>query len=165
MATGTRRAEWPDAVDGRSLIPHLHNDGGHDEAIVEYFAEGAIAPMMMIRRGKYKFIHTPVDPDQLYDLANDPGERINLVQDPKHAALVDAFRKEIAQRWNIPALHQAVVASQRRRRFHFEATTQGTIRSWDWQPFTDASQRYMRNHIELDTLEAMARYPRVAGGQ
>ncbi|MEX3975713.1 choline-sulfatase [Paraburkholderia caribensis] len=165
MVTGTRRAEWPDAVDGRSLIPHLHNDGGHDEAIVEYFAEGAIAPMMMIRRGKYKFIHTPVDPDQLYDLGNDPSERINLVQDPKHAALVDAFRKEIAQRWNIPALHQAVVASQRRRRFHFEATTQGTIRSWDWQPFTDASQRYMRNHIELDTLEAMARYPRVAGGQ
>jgi choline-sulfatase len=164
MATGTRRVEWPDTVDGQSLIPHLHNDGGHDEAIVEYFAEGAIAPMMMIRRGKYKFIHTPVDPDQLYDLADDPHERVNLAQDPKNATLVDAFRKEIAQRWNIPALHQAVVASQRRRRFHFEATTQGTIRSWDWQPFNDASQRYMRNHIELDTLEAMARYPRIVSG-
>ncbi|MDC6131357.1 choline-sulfatase, partial [Burkholderia gladioli] len=52
---------------------------------------------------------------------------------------------------------------QRRRRFHFAATTQGRIASWDWQPFQDASQRYMRNHIELDTLEAMARYPRVQG--
>ncbi|EGC97851.1 choline-sulfatase, partial [Burkholderia sp. TJI49] len=48
-----------------------------------------------------------------------------------------------------------------RRRFHYAATTQGRIQAWDWQPFTDASQRYMRNHIELDTLEAMARFPRV----
>ena len=30
-----------------------------------------------------------------------------------------------------------------------------------WQPFADASQRYMRNHIDLDTLEAMARFPAV----
>ena len=52
-------------------------------------------------------------------------------------------------------------ASQRRRRFHYAATTQGRIHAWDWQPFTDASQRYMRNHIELDTLEAMARFPRI----
>ncbi|CAB3778219.1 Choline-sulfatase [Paraburkholderia caffeinitolerans] len=162
MATGTRRAQWPDPVDGHSLLPHLHGDGGHDEAIVEYFAEGAIAPMVMIRRGKYKFIHTPVDPDQLYDLVDDPGECVNLALAPEAASLVAAFRQEIAGRWDIPALHQAVLASQRRRRFHFEATTQGAIRSWDWQPFNDASQRYMRNHIELDTLEAMARYPRVA---
>ncbi|MBV8633188.1 MAG: choline-sulfatase, partial [Burkholderiaceae bacterium] len=73
-----------------------------------------------------------------------------------------AFRQEVARRWNLDALHQAVLTSQRRRRFHFEATTQGRIQSWDWQPFADASQRYMRNHIELDTLEAMARFPRVA---
>ncbi|MDI7047606.1 choline-sulfatase, partial [Escherichia coli] len=57
--------------------------------------------------------------------------------------------------------HSEVLRSQRRRRFHFEATTQGTVASWDWQPHVDASQRYMRNHIDLDTLEAMARFPAV----
>ena len=56
-------------VDGRSLAPHLRGAGGHDEAIGEYLAEGAIAPMVMIRRGPFKFIHCPADPDQLYDLA------------------------------------------------------------------------------------------------
>ena len=56
-------------VDGRSLAPHLRGAGGHDEAIGEYLAEGAIAPMVMIRRGAYKFIHSPVDPDQLFDLS------------------------------------------------------------------------------------------------
>ncbi|GLU33569.1 choline-sulfatase [Trinickia caryophylli] len=162
LATGRRETAWPDPVDGRSLLPHLHSDGGHDEVFGEYLAEGALAPMMMIRRGRYKFIHTPADPDQLFDLEADPRELTNLARDPAYAATVGALRAEVAQRWNVQALHEAVLASQRRRRFHYEATTQGRIRSWDWQPFADASQRYMRNHIELDTLEAMARFPRVA---
>jgi choline-sulfatase len=115
----------------------------------------------MIRRGRYKFIHTSVDPDQLFDLEGDPHERVNLASDPAHADTVARFLAEVRTRWNLDALHEAVLASQRRRRFHYAATTQGRIQSWDWQPFNDASQRYMRNHIELDTLEAMARYPRV----
>jgi choline-sulfatase len=161
LATGTRGTRWPDPVDGRSLVPYLRGEGGQGEAIGEYLAEGAIAPIVMIRNGDYKFIHSPVDPDQLYNLARDPQEVHNLAGDPGAAQLLAAFREEVARRWNLPALHQDVLTSQRRRRFHFEATTQGRIQSWDWQPFADASQRYMRNHIELDTLEAMARFPRV----
>lgn len=161
LGTGEDRSEWPDPVDGHSLVPYLRGNGGQGEAIGEYLAEGAVAPVVMIRSGEYKFIHSPVDPDQLYNLAKDPQEMQNLAGDPAAAQLLVAFRKEVAQRWNLPALHQDVLASQRRRRFHYEATTQGRIQSWDWQPFTDASQRYMRNHIELDTLEAMARFPRV----
>ena len=65
-------------VDGRSLAPHLRGASGHDEAIGEYLAEGAIAPIVMIRRGPFKFIHSPADPDQLFDLSRDPGERDNL---------------------------------------------------------------------------------------
>jgi len=161
LATGARRMHWPDPVDGHSLVPHLRGEGDHGVAIGEYLAEGAIAPIVMIRQGDYKFIHSPVDPDQLYHVARDPQERHNLVGDPAVAQVLAAFRQEVARRWNLYALHQAVLTSQRRRRFHFEATTQGRIQSWDWQPFADASQRYMRNHIELDTLEAMARFPRV----
>ena len=161
LATGVRETRWPDAIDGRSLVPHLQGDGGHDEVFGEYLAEGALAPIVMIRRGQYKFIHTRVDPDQLFDLGADPLERTNLAARPDHADTVVAFRAEVQATWNLDALHNEVMSSQRRRRFHYEATTQGRIRSWDWQPFVDASQRYMRNHIELDTLEAMARFPRV----
>ncbi|MGV2290295.1 choline-sulfatase [Trinickia sp. YCB016] len=161
LATGECRADWPDPLDGRSLVPHLRGDGGHDEAIGEYLAEGAIAPIVMIRRGAVKYIHTPADPDQLYDLDADPRELHNLANDPRAAERLAALRAEVASRWNLPLLQAQVVASQRRRRFHFEATTQGKTQPWDWQPFADASQRYMRNHIELDTLEAMARFPRV----
>jgi choline-sulfatase len=161
LATGARQTRWPDAIDGRSLVPHLLGDGGHDEVFGEYLAEGALAPIVMIRRGQYKFVHTPVDPDQLFDLGVDPLERVNLAAQPEHADTVAAFRAEVRSKWNLDALHTEVMRSQRRRRFHYQASTQGRIESWDWQPFADASQRYMRNHIELDTLEAMARFPRV----
>lgn len=163
LARGKPRDAWPDSLDGKSLVPHLRGArDAHDEAIGEYLGEGAIAPIVMLRRGRFKFIHTPADPDQLYDVEADPLERNNLASNADYMAQAAAFREEIARRWNLSALHEAVLQSQRRRRFHFEATTRGAIESWDWQPHVDASQRYMRNHIDLDTLEAMARFPAVA---
>src|SRR5471032_627176 len=172
IARGEQPAVWPDSLDGQSLVPHLRaaqsiqgahgGHSGHDEAIGEYLAEGAVAPIVMLRRGRFKFIHTPADPDQLYDITADPLERENLAGRREYASQVAALRDEVAQRWNLVELHNEVLQSQRRRRFHFAATTQGAVASWDWQPMVDASQRYMRNHIDLDTLEAMARFPAVA---
>ncbi len=161
MAREALPQDWPDSIDGQSLVPHLAQTGGHDEAIGEYLAEGAIAPIVMIRRGSYKFIHTSVDPDQLYDVQADPLERTNLANDEHYVAIVEAFRKEIGRCWNLEALHRDVLKSQRRGHFHFGETTLGTIQSWDRQLHVDASQRYMRNHIDLDDLEAMARFPAV----
>jgi len=54
-----------------------------------------------------------------------------------------------------------VRASQRRRRLVDAALNQGEIRAWDFQPFRDASKQYMRNSMDLDDLEAMARFPRI----
>jgi choline-sulfatase len=162
LGRGSARPSWPDTPDGQSLVAHLRREPhAHDEAIGEYLAEGAIAPIVMLRRGDFKFIHTPADPDQLFNVTADPLERTNLATHPEHAARVVAFRAEIAERWDLTKLREDVVQSQRRRQFHFDATTQGVIESWDWQPSVDASQRYMRNHIDLDTLEAMARFPAV----
>lgn len=149
----------PEPLDGRSLWPHLTGAGGHDEVVGEYLGEGAIAPLVMLRRGPLKFVHSPVDPDQLYDLATDPLELNNLATDPEHAPTVEAFRAEVAKRWDMPALTARVIASQKRRRFHYEAQNQGAAQPWDHQPFQPASQRYMRNHMDLDTLEARARFP------
>jgi choline-sulfatase len=149
------------AIDGRSLAPHLAGGLGHDEAIGEYLAEGAIAPIVMIRRGEYKFIHSPADPDQLYDLKRDPAERDNLAGKAERAALVAAFRDEVAKRWDLAALDADVRASQRRRRLVDAALNKGESRAWDFQPFRDAARQYMRNSMDLDDLEATARFPRV----
>lgn len=152
---------YPETIDGRSLLPHLQGRGGHDEVTGEYFGEGAIAPVIMIRRGAYKFIHSPADPDQLFELDNDPNELNNMIDDPAAVDILREFRNEVAARWNMPKLHDQVVSSQRRRRFQFTAQNAGIRHHWDYQPFKDASQRFMRNHIDLDALESMARFPKV----
>ncbi|SDR53361.1 choline-sulfatase [Rhizobiales bacterium GAS191] len=152
----------PDAtgeIDGRSLLPHLNGSSGHDEAIGEYLAEGAIAPIVMIRRGAHKFISSPSDPDQLYDLTADPDEQRNLAGAAEHQGVLAEFRAEIAGRWDLAALDRAVRDSQRRRHLVTSALTVGTLTSWDYQPPRDASREYIRNHMDLDDLEARARFP------
>ena len=66
----------------------------------ELLSEGAIAPLLMIRRGHYKYIYSEPDPEQLYDLENDPHELHNLADQPDHAAMIQDFRAELAQRWD-----------------------------------------------------------------
>ena len=161
LAGGELTAEIVSPIDGRSLVPHLTGRAGHDEVLGEYLAEGAVAPVVMIRRGPHKFIHAPGDPDQLYELNSDPDEKLNRAEETNMGSVVAAFRSEVASRWNLKALDTAVRQSQRRRRLVDAALMTGRTKPWDFQPFTDASRQYMRNTIPLDALEAMARFPRV----
>ncbi|WP_236207603.1 choline-sulfatase, partial [Pseudomonas tohonis] len=157
LAGGTLDPQLP--LDGRSLLPHLAGEGGHDEVFGEYLAEGTTSPLMMIRRGPWKFIYSEQDPLLLFNLESDPRELENLAVSASHREVLAAFLAEARARWDIPAIHSATLASQRRRRFVAGALEQGTLTSWDHQPWVDASQQYMRNHIDLDDLERRARYP------
>src|SRR5581483_1642736 len=148
-------------VDGKSLLGTLSGGTEHDEAIGEYCGEGAIAPLVMIRRGDWKFVHTPTDPDQLYDLKTDPLEKTNLATSAAHAKTVEAFRQEVRERWDLAKLKDQVIASQHRRRLVYEAQSKGQHRSWDFQPIRDAGTSYMRNHLVLDDLEERSRLPKV----
>ena len=147
-------------IDGRSLVPHLSGSAGHDEAIGEYLGEGAIAPLLMIRRGRWKYVTSLPDPDQLYDLAADPDERSNLATDPGHVGLLQAFQAETRRRWDQHALRDQVIASQRRRRLVDRAMRQGAWTAWDFQPQVDASSAYVRSHLVLDDFDASRRWPR-----
>ncbi|KPW98430.1 choline-sulfatase [Pseudomonas amygdali pv. morsprunorum] len=157
MANGKLDAGLP--LDGRSLMPHLKRKGGHDEVFGEYMAEGTTSPLMMIRRGAYKFIYSEQDPCLLFDVKKDPKEQKDLSQSPAHEKLFNDFLAEARAKWDIPAIHQQVLASQRRRRFVAKSLATGKLKSWDHQPLVDASQQYMRNHIDLDDLERKARFP------
>jgi choline-sulfatase len=139
----------------------LRGDDGHDEVFGEYLAEGVVAPMMMVRRGRYKFIHSPGDPDQLFDLAEDPCELVNLATESGFAGLATAFLEEMHRRWDVAELRRKVVASQQRRRIIDLALRQGRGHGWDWQPPRDATREYIRKHMDLDDLERNARLPRI----
>jgi choline-sulfatase len=148
-------------LDGRSLVPLLAGDGAGRPAEVasEYLAEGALAPMFMLRRGRYKYVFCQADPDQLYDLEADPRELRNLAGLPDHEETRRALHDEVLQRWNPEAVRQDVLASQRRRRLVAQALASGRRTPWDFQPRREASEQYMRGHLDLDTLERSARFP------
>ena len=160
MAGGTTDARLH--LDGRSLLPHLQGQAGHDEVIGEYMAEGSKTPLVMIRRGPWKFMYSQDDICLLYNLPNDPDELHDLANDPAHQEVLNGFKQEVAERWDLGALHQQVLDSQRRRRLVGQALGQGTLTSWDHQPMVKASEQYMRNHMDLDDLERRARFPKVS---
>jgi choline-sulfatase len=147
------------ALDGRSLLPHLSGRPDRDETVAEYLAEGAIAPIVMIRRGRHKFIRSPADPDQLFDLAADPHEQVNLAADPVWADLTGEFRRDVAARWDLPAVDRAVRLSQRRRRAVHGALSTGEQTAWDFAPAYGAAHRYIRGHTDLADLERLTRFP------
>ena len=86
-------------IDGRILMPLAKGESDPvDEAIGEYFAEMTSYPVIMIRRGKLKYVHCDIDPPQLYDLAVDPLETKNLAQIPDFHEVAKQFAKEAAGR-------------------------------------------------------------------
>ncbi len=136
-------------LDGTSLLPYLESsDGIHtidDTVFGEYAGEGTIAPLMMIRRGPWKFVTCPVDPPQLFNLDTDPKELQNLAnsQVPEVQAVFESFVQEANERWDFRSIHDAVLRSQRSRRICWDALTRGRYESWDYQPKEEARDKYV----------------------
>jgi len=145
-------------LHGRSLIPLCDGDASNDPnaCVSEYLAEGTAAPMLMIRRGQYKYISCSTDPELLFDLENDPDELENLLD---HELLAD-FRREAADYWDAGSLRQTVVHDQERRRAVHAALRIGRYQGWDFNPAHDASEEYTRSHMDLTRFDITSRFPR-----
>ncbi len=150
-------APW---TDGQSLLPVVNGTERTAPVLIEYAAEGSVAPLVAIREGRYKFIHCEVDPPQLYDLESDSLERTNLATDPAFAGLVEDFMAKVRARWDMKRFDDEVRESQARRWVVYPALRNGAYYPWDFQPLQKASERYMRNHMDLNVLEESKRYPR-----
>ncbi|KAF2724085.1 choline-sulfatase [Polychaeton citri CBS 116435] len=153
-------------IDGVSLYPHLQGEDTHDNVFAEYMGEGTVAPMMMIRRGPWKYITCPADPDQLYNLADDPHELKNLAtvtdeEDAKTKRVYDAFVAESKAKWDMERITEDVVRRQRQRLFCHGALKQGLWTPWDYRVPDNSQDKYIRSHMDLDDLERRARYPAV----
>jgi choline-sulfatase len=127
---------------------------------MEYAAEGSVAPMVALRDGRWKLTLCDADPPELFDLETDPHELRNLAADPAHAETLARLTASASARWDLAAFDRAVRDSQARRRLVFEALRMGAYTPWDHQPVQRASERYMRNHMDLNILEEAQRYPR-----
>jgi choline-sulfatase len=150
------------AVDGRSLVSAINaNQSPELPVYAEYVGEGSIDPMLMIRHQQWKFNFCEVDPPQLFNLQDDPFEQTNLADDPAHKDLVQEFTLKIHQRWDVARFRQQVTSSQQQRLAVYDGLTKGKFSAWDFQPIQDASNRYMRNHLDLNQVEAGSRFPKL----
>jgi len=161
IAAETSGREQPVPIDplhGRSLVPLCDGDISNDPdaCVSEYLAEGTGAPMLMIRRGHYKYISCSTDPEQLFDLEKDPDELENLQQ---HEQL-DSFRREATDYWDTAALRETVIHDQQRRRAVHAALRIGRYQGWDFNPARDASVEYTRSHMDLTRFDIVSRFPR-----
>ena len=150
-------APWTDGED----ISGLANGAERTSPVaVEYAAEGSNAPLVSLRYGKWKYNRCALDPEQLFDLDADPHEMTNLAEDPAHAETLKALRDKADARWDLDQFDADVRKSQARRWVVYEALRNGAYFPWDHQPLLKASERYMRNHMDLNVVEENARYPR-----
>jgi choline-sulfatase len=62
--------------------------------------------------------------------------------------------------WDLGAYDSEVRTSQARRHVVYGALRNGAYYPWDFQPLQQASERYMRNHMDLNVLEENKRFPR-----
>ncbi|SIS99731.1 choline-sulfatase [Roseivivax lentus] len=157
---GVSMAEVMPWTTGESLVRLGQGGARKSPVAMEYAAEGSYSPLVALRQGRWKYTDCALDPEQLFDLAADPGELTNLADDPATAATLEAFRQEAAARWDLEAFDAEVRQSQARRWVVYEALRQGGYYPWDFQPLRDASERYMRNHMDLNEVETRQRFPR-----
>jgi choline-sulfatase len=67
---------------------------------------------------------------------------------------------QVRAKWDMAGYDAEVRQSQARRWVVYEALRNGNYYPWDFQPLQKASERYMRNHMDLNILEESQRFPR-----
>ena len=84
----------PDGLPGRSFAPLLAGmPGGERESICVFDEYG---PVRMIRSQEWKLVwRYPAGAHELYNVAEDPEERVNLFIQPGHADRIRILRREL----------------------------------------------------------------------
>ena len=68
---------------------------------------------------------------------------------------------DILSRWNLDAMKQDIIVSQKRRHFIQQVLLKGNRASWDYQPYRDASKEFVRSSKDTSTTmtKGLARFP------
>jgi len=157
---GVSMAEVMPWTTGQSLVPMGQGVERTEPVAMEYAAEASQAPMVSLRYGPWKYNRCALDPDQLFNLDDDPHELTNLADHSDHQGTLTSLSAKADARWDLNAFDADIRKSQARRWVVYEALRTGGYYPWDYQPLRDASEQYMRNHMDLNILEESKRFPR-----
>jgi choline-sulfatase len=139
-------ADAAETTDGDSFTGLLlgNDSNWKDYAVSEYYSEGTCQPMRMAVRAQLKYVYVHDEPEQLFDLAADPDELHNVIDDPSYSERLSELRDIVHDDWDPAALRTDVIRSQQRRRIINEAHASGRGVQWDAEPDFDAGDQYVR---------------------
>ena len=146
VATGQRWNGAVEDLDGEDLVSIATGevDGTSRAVFAELLCDGTAAPIFMIRRGRWKFISSSADPDQLFDLDSDPQELTNLARSKDLGELLQSFRQEVDRMWDAKELSRRIVLSQGRRLLIHNAMLAGLPTGWDFGEAPDSRVPWFR---------------------
>ena len=130
--------------DGESLF-ELDDARSESRVVhVEHLEGATAAPRVMVRRGRYKYVHSEAYPPQLYDLDDDPDERRDLAAEASAAEIRASMQALVAERWDLSRLAREVATDTRARRFVADALALGRVERWEREPTVGTADRFVR---------------------
>ena len=111
-------------VDGHSLAPILKDQRQErSDAVIfsEYHGYCSPSDMYMAIKGDYKYCMYLREPDELYNLAEDPSEENNLIDNPALSDIRTELEREIRSRVNVEEFQEHICAYNAQRQTITEA--------------------------------------------
>jgi len=135
-----------DEIAGNSLWGLASNTDAswNHPVFAENLAEGAETPLLMAKQDQIKYIYSAIDQHQLFDLAVDPQEQTNQIDNPEYREVRDVLCELIEHRWDIEKLTRDIVASQRRRKFLRATLARGQLHNWDYRTDDELERHCLR---------------------
>lgn len=100
------------AMPGHSLIDIANGAQPQRTILSEYHAAGASTGFFMIRVDQYKYVHYVGQPAQLFDLANDPHETMDLAQGGMHESTLKRCEQKLRDVVNPEQVNDLAFADQ-----------------------------------------------------
>ncbi len=154
---GVPNSEWPTVLDGVSLAPHLGipsvSPKERPEYVVSQFHGCNIAmSWFMVTDGKMKLVQYGTGKEvsaQLFNLTNDPGEKLNLIFHHKYARLIkemDAYLRGVV---DYPAIAMNVA------QYNIDMFTWWKNTTKDWQQTINASHLRWSKSYNQDSIASL----------
>ncbi|MEX0757007.1 MAG: sulfatase-like hydrolase/transferase, partial [Acidimicrobiia bacterium] len=105
----------PSDVPGLSLLDPEALAGSDRGVLAEYHANGSTSASFMLRHGRYKYIEYVGERPQLFDIADDPAEMVDLAGRPESAEIVADMAARLRQICDPEAVDSDAKSDQARR--------------------------------------------------
>jgi choline-sulfatase len=146
----------PADFQGSSLLPGLRDEASPARPVIgEYLSEGVCQPMRYTVQNRLKYVHVhDTRPDLLFDLAIDPHENTNLIDEPTYSERLAPLKAALHENWDPATLRETILASQQHRRETHRQMQERGEASWDVHPDIDPATQYVRQQNAQATNES-----------